>query len=175
MRDLKSGAQLASRYTLVGKLGAGGGAETWLASDKLTRASVALKILVDETIPAATLRREWQLSIRLVHAHIARVFEFHDADTDGQQSAFYSMQYIDGPDISVASASMSLTPSTWVGASVVSHPSTVGSMSTNDALVSIVAPRFTCAGVDKINGTCNVALYVRRPCVASPCSPSDSP
>ncbi len=102
MRDLKSGTQLASRYTLVRKLGAGGAAETWLASDKLTRASVALKILVDESIPAATLRREWQLSIRLVHAHIARVFEFHDEE-DGQHSAFYSMQYIDGPDLSALS------------------------------------------------------------------------
>jgi len=100
MRDLKSGTQLASRYTLVRKLSAGGGAMIWLASDKLTRASVALKILVDEAIPAATLRREWQLSIRLVHAHIARVFEFHDEDVDHQQNAFYSMQYIDGPDIS---------------------------------------------------------------------------
>jgi serine/threonine protein kinase len=102
MRDLKSGTQLASRYTLVRKLGAGGAAETWLASDKLTRASVALKILVDESIPAATLRREWQLSIRLVHAHIARVFEFHDAE-DGQHNAFYSMQYIDGPDLTALS------------------------------------------------------------------------
>ena len=103
MRDLKSGTQLASRYTLVRKIGAGGGAETWLASDKLTRASVALKILIDESIPVATLRREWQLSIRLVHAHIARVFEFHDDGTDHQQHAFYSMQYIDGPDISALS------------------------------------------------------------------------
>ena len=100
MRDLKSGTQLASRYTLVRKLSAGGGAKIWLASDKLTRASVALKILVDESIPAATLRREWQLSIRLVHPHIARVFEFHDEDADHQQNAFYSMQYIDGPDLS---------------------------------------------------------------------------
>ena len=100
MRDLKSGTQLASRYTLVRKLSAGGGAKIWLASDKLTRASVALKILVDESIPAATLRREWQLSIRLVHPHIARVFEFHDEDADHQQYAFYSMQYIDGPDLS---------------------------------------------------------------------------
>jgi tetratricopeptide (TPR) repeat protein len=103
MRELKSGTQLASRYTLVRKLGAGGGAETWLASDKLTRASVALKILVDENTPAQSLRREWQLSIRLVHAHVARVFEFHDTDADGKHGAFYSMQYIDGPDLAALS------------------------------------------------------------------------
>ncbi len=60
MRELKSGTQLANRYTLDRKLGAGGGAETWLASDKLTGASVALKSLVDESVPAQTLKREWQ-------------------------------------------------------------------------------------------------------------------
>jgi serine/threonine protein kinase/tetratricopeptide (TPR) repeat protein len=104
MRELKSGTQLASRYTLVRKLGAGGGAETWLASDKLTRASVALKILIDEGMSAQSLKREWQLSIRLVHAHIARVFEFHDTDPDGRHGAFFSMQYIDGPDIAALSS-----------------------------------------------------------------------
>ena len=101
MRDLKSGTQLAGRYTLVRKLGAGGGTETWLASDKITRASVALKILVDESTPSANLRREWQLSIRLVHGHIARVFEFHDID--GKHGAFFSMQYVDGPDFATLS------------------------------------------------------------------------
>ena len=70
----------------------------------MTRASVALKILVDESIAAAALRREWQLSIRLVHAHIARVFEFHDVDPDGSHAAFYSMQFIDGPDLSALSS-----------------------------------------------------------------------
>ena len=100
MRELKSGTLLASRYTLVRKLGAGGGTETWLATDKLTRASVAAKILVDERRVVANLRREWQLSIRLVHAHIARVFEFHG---DTEPGAFYTMQYIDGPDLSALS------------------------------------------------------------------------
>jgi len=97
MRELKSGIQLANRYTIVRKLGAGATAETWLANDRLTGASVVLKIIVNPDLDPEILRREWQLSIRLVHAHIVRVFEFHD-DTDG---AFYSQQFIDGPDISV--------------------------------------------------------------------------
>jgi len=104
MRELKSGTLLASRYTLDRKLGAGGGAETWLATDKLTGASVALKILVDQNSETAIFRREWQLSIRLVHAHIRRVFEFHDNDVNDKHVAFYSMQYIDGPDFSVLAA-----------------------------------------------------------------------
>ena len=95
MRELKSGTQLASRYTLVRKLGAGGAAETWLASDKLTGASVALKILADQNTAVDIFRREWQLSIRLVHAHIRRVFEFHGDDAGDKVVAFYPMQYID--------------------------------------------------------------------------------
>ncbi|MCK5325841.1 MAG: serine/threonine protein kinase, partial [Woeseiaceae bacterium] len=82
---------------MVRSLGRGGAAETWLATDRMTRASVAIKILVDERTGADALRREWQLAIRLMHAHIVRVFEFHDDD----EGAFYSLQFIDGPDIGV--------------------------------------------------------------------------
>ncbi len=95
-RGLSVGTRLANRYTLARPLGRGGAAETWLATDRITRASVALKILVDDRIGADALRREWQLAIRLMHAHIVRVFEFHEDD-----GAFYSLQFIDGPDIGV--------------------------------------------------------------------------
>jgi len=97
MRDLQQGIELASRYTLVKKLGAGGAAETWLATDRLTRASVALKILTSERVAAADFHKEWQTSIRLMHAHIVRVFEYND-DVD---RPFYSLQFIDGPDLNV--------------------------------------------------------------------------
>ena len=107
-RDLSEGVRLANRYTLARRLGRGGAAETWLATDRITRASVALKILVDDRIDDDALRREWQLAIRLMHAHIVRAFEFHEDD-----GAFYSLQYIDGPDIGVlagASPAESLPP-----------------------------------------------------------------
>jgi tetratricopeptide (TPR) repeat protein len=97
MQDLKQGTELAKRYTLVKKLGAGAAAETWLASDKLTHASVALKILVSSRVAPASFRKEWQTSIRLMHAHIVRVFEYHE----DSEAPFYSLQYIDGPDMSV--------------------------------------------------------------------------
>jgi len=93
MSELTKGIRLADRYTLERPLGRGGEAETWLASDRLTRASVALKI-----VPAAgagRLRDEWQANLRLMHAHIVRVFEFHE----DQGFAFYSLQFIDGADI----------------------------------------------------------------------------
>ncbi len=107
-RDLSVGTRLANRYTLARRLGRGGAAETWLATDRITRASVALKILVDDRIGVDALRREWQLAIRLMHAHIVRAFEFHEDD-----GAFYSLQFVDGPDIGVlagASPSDSLPP-----------------------------------------------------------------
>ena len=95
MPQLSKGTQLADRYTLDRHLGGGGEAETWLAKDRLTGAAVALKIVRKDPGAAERLREEWQTDIRLMHAHIARVFEFHgDAD-----HAFYSQQYIDGPDL----------------------------------------------------------------------------
>jgi tetratricopeptide (TPR) repeat protein len=98
-QDLQKGTVLAARYTLLRKLGTGADTQTWLATDRMTRASVALKVRSSERISAAALRKEWQTSIRLMHAHIVRVFEFHD-DT---ARPFYSLQFIDGADISVLS------------------------------------------------------------------------
>ena len=95
MPQISKGTLLADRYTLDRHLGGGGEAETWLAKDRLTGAEVALKIAGEGPGAAKRLREEWQTNIRLMHAHIARVFEFHgDAD-----HAFYSQQYIDGPDL----------------------------------------------------------------------------
>ncbi|MFZ9053045.1 MAG: protein kinase domain-containing protein [Woeseiaceae bacterium] len=99
MQDLQKGTELAKRYTLVRKLGSGGGSQTWLASDRMTRADVAIKILVDERRTPADLRHEWQTSIRLMHAHIVRVFEFND----DPECPFYTLQLIEGPDIGAMS------------------------------------------------------------------------
>ncbi|MDJ0699002.1 MAG: protein kinase [Woeseiaceae bacterium] len=90
---------LAGRYTLQRELGSGGEARTWLASDRMTGSSVAVKVTSAGMSHRDRLRAEWQTGIRLMHAHIARVFEFHD-DEGG---AFYSRQFIDGPDIGVLS------------------------------------------------------------------------
>ena len=96
-RELKAGTELANRYTLIRPLGRGGIAATWLASDRMTGANVALKILPNADANRGALHGEWQTSIRLMHPHIIRVFEFHD-DAAG---AFFSMQPIDGSDVSI--------------------------------------------------------------------------
>jgi serine/threonine protein kinase/tetratricopeptide (TPR) repeat protein len=95
MLELIKGAQLADRYTLERPLGAGGEASTWLAKDRMTRASVALKIVPAGGNAASRLRDEWQTNLRLMHAHIVRVFEFHE----DQDKAFYSLQFVDGNDL----------------------------------------------------------------------------
>lgn len=95
MQDLRSGQELANRYTLVRKLGSGGAAQTWLAVDRVTRTNVALKILASDRITTETFRKDWHTAIRLVHAHIVRVYEFHDEDPP-----FYSMQFVAGGDVS---------------------------------------------------------------------------
>ncbi len=100
MRVLEQDAQLADRYTLVRRLGSGGMSEAWLAQDRQTGKSVALKFLssalADNAGYRKLLRKEWQLGSRLMHANIVRVFEYHDDD-----EPFYSLQYLGGPDIAV--------------------------------------------------------------------------
>ncbi len=101
MQELTKGIQLAGRYTLVRRLGGDTETQSWLARDRLTRASVALKISAGDPQISARLRAEWQTSIGMMHAHIVRAFEFH-AESD---VAFYSQQFVDGPDISAVSGS----------------------------------------------------------------------
>lgn len=100
MRILNEGMRLAGRYTLTRRLGAGGMAEVWLADDRQTQASVALKILSGESSAdpkqKTLLNREWRIGSRLMHANIVRVFEFHD-DPEG---AYYSLQYVGDTDLS---------------------------------------------------------------------------
>jgi serine/threonine protein kinase/tetratricopeptide (TPR) repeat protein len=97
MLELEKGTQLADRYTLVRRLGGDSLAHIWLAKDRLTSASVALKITAGDTESTKRLRAEWQASIRLMHPHVVRAFEFH-SESD---AAFFSQQFIDGPDARV--------------------------------------------------------------------------
>jgi tetratricopeptide (TPR) repeat protein len=74
--------------------------EVWLARDNQAGSTVALKILSPALAAQPgyrdRLRKEWQLGLRMMHANIVRVFEYHDGERP-----FYSLQFVDGPDISV--------------------------------------------------------------------------
>ena len=101
MRELIAATRLANRYVLVRRLGTGGMSEIWLARDERAGISVALKFLKPKLAgnpPYLELfHKEWHIGSRLMHAHIGRVFEYHD-DPDGP---FYSLQYINGPEFGV--------------------------------------------------------------------------
>lgn len=97
MLELKKGTRLADRYTLVRRLGGDSQTQSWLAEDRLTRAPVALKISAGDAVASDSLRAEWQVNIRLMHAHIVRAFEFHAEP----EVALFSQQFIDGPNIGV--------------------------------------------------------------------------
>ena len=93
MRNLEEGAQLAGRYTLIRRLGVGGMAESWLATDRLAETRIVLKFAHQGATgadAAALLKREWRTGSRLMHANIARTFEFHD-DPDGP---YFGQQYV---------------------------------------------------------------------------------
>lgn len=97
---LEKGRQLAGRYTLIRRLGTGGMSDVWLARDDQAGSMVALKVLAArfaaEPAYRERLKKEWQLGLRMMHANIVRVFEFHDGERP-----FYSLQFIDGPDLGI--------------------------------------------------------------------------
>ena len=101
MQTLCEGLRLVDRYVLSRRLGRGGLAETWLATDERAGSAVALKFLADERSHdaqhRALFRKEWQIASRLMHAHIVRVFEYYDEP----ERPFYAMQYVDGDHIGV--------------------------------------------------------------------------
>ena len=94
---------LNQRYQLVRRLGEGGMATVWLAFDKKLEIQVALKFLhktLRENLNYhRAFKREWKIASHLIHPNIVRVYEFYEDPV----RPFYSMQFIDGPPISILS------------------------------------------------------------------------
>lgn len=99
MLNLVTDHQLSARFTLIRSLGKGGMCEVWLAEDKELGEQVALKILdpklADSSWLVDLLRNECRNSRRLVHPHIVRCYDFHQAEG----LYFISMAYVQGSDI----------------------------------------------------------------------------
>jgi tetratricopeptide (TPR) repeat protein len=97
MRSLAKGDTLASRFSLITRVGQGGMGEVWLVHDRELDEQVVAKIVPPdasaETI--ALLQRECRQVRRLVHPNIVRVFDFHRADELG----FVTMAYVEGHDL----------------------------------------------------------------------------
>ena len=99
MLNLVPDHQLSARFTLTRSLGKGGMCEVWLAEDKELGERVALKILHPKLAESSwlvdLLRNECRNSRRLVHPHIVRCYDFHQAEG----LFFISMAYVRGSDI----------------------------------------------------------------------------
>ncbi|MGA2262640.1 MAG: protein kinase, partial [Acidobacteriota bacterium] len=87
-------------YKVLGRLGAGGMGEVWLATDTVLARPVALKLLLRETVrdEAARARflREGRAIAALSHPNIAVVYEA--AEHEGVP--YLAMEYVDGHALS---------------------------------------------------------------------------
>jgi serine/threonine protein kinase len=99
MASLEQGKRLAGRYVLLERLGDGGHAEVWAASDELAGARVALKFMHMQTCSAddamLVLRHEAQMAQRLAHPGVLKVGE---PQRDGW-NVFMPMEHAGGGDV----------------------------------------------------------------------------
>jgi serine/threonine protein kinase len=91
--------QIAERYRLERRLGAGGMSTVFLATDAVLERSVAVKLLAehlaDDVDFVARFRREALSAARLQHPNIVQVF---DSGQDAESGRHYIvMEYVDGP------------------------------------------------------------------------------
>jgi len=90
--------QVASRYRIVERLGAGGMGEVYLAEDLRLRRQVALKLLPASGDEAARARllREARVASSLSHPNIAVIYEIDDVDGPEGRTSFIAMEYVPG-------------------------------------------------------------------------------
>jgi eukaryotic-like serine/threonine-protein kinase len=91
--------QIAERYRLERRLGAGGMSTVFLATDSVLERSVAVKLLAehlaDDVDFVARFRREALSAARLQHPNVVQVF---DSGQDPESGRHYIvMEYVDGP------------------------------------------------------------------------------
>ena len=94
--SLDAGQVIGGRYTLLGKLGSGGMADVWLATDDMLNRRVALKFLHERFAQDAQFverfRREAQAAAGLQHPNVVGVYD--RGDTDGRH--WIAMEYVEG-------------------------------------------------------------------------------
>ena len=91
--------QIASRYRIDRRLGAGGMSTVFLATDSVLERAVAIKLLAEHLAEdedfVARFRREALSAARLQHPNIVQVF---DSGQDPESERHYIvMEYVDGP------------------------------------------------------------------------------
>lgn len=88
---------LDSKYQLLSKLGEGGMATVFKARHKLTRNTVAIKILHEQTeLSLRRFQQEAAFAVRLAHPNVVVVHDFDIAD----DVAYLVMEYVEGRTLS---------------------------------------------------------------------------
>jgi serine/threonine protein kinase len=92
-------AEIAARYRIDSRLGAGGMSTVFLATDSVLERAVAIKLLAEHLAEdedfVARFRREALSAARLQHPNIVQVF---DSGQDPESGRHYIvMEYVDGP------------------------------------------------------------------------------
>ncbi len=97
---LPAGLEIGHRYRVKSLLGMGGMGAVYLVHDKELDRDVALKLIrseiADDADALGRFKREIQLSSRVTHPNVLRVFDL--GETDGIK--FLTMQFVDGRDLS---------------------------------------------------------------------------
>jgi eukaryotic-like serine/threonine-protein kinase len=92
-------AQVANRYVIERRLGAGGMSTVFMANDAVLERPVAVKLLAehlaDDEAFVARFRREALSAARLQHPNIVQVFDSGQDRESGRH--FIVMEYVDGP------------------------------------------------------------------------------
>ncbi|MGA5068232.1 protein kinase domain-containing protein [Streptomyces exfoliatus] len=96
-----TGEVLAVRHRLRERIGAGGFGVVWRAYDPQVQRDVAVKLGVPRS-SAEGLRmvREARLDGNLPHPNIATVYDFGEADHDGERTLYQIMELIEGVPLS---------------------------------------------------------------------------
>ncbi|MGE5413748.1 MAG: serine/threonine-protein kinase, partial [Syntrophomonadaceae bacterium] len=96
---LPAGLEIGKRYRVKSLLGMGGMGAVYLCHDKDLDRDVALKLIRSDIAEDADMlerfKREIQLSSRVTHPNVLRVFDLGESD----EIRFLTMQFVDGRDL----------------------------------------------------------------------------
>jgi eukaryotic-like serine/threonine-protein kinase len=98
------GRLLGDRYELPVPLASGGMGRVWRARDTLLQRPVAVKLLRSEFTGDPTFRARFRAEAQhtavLTHPNIASVFDYGEADVDGEHLAYLVMELVEGEPLS---------------------------------------------------------------------------
>ncbi|WP_250027470.1 serine/threonine-protein kinase [Paractinoplanes maris] len=107
---------LGGRYTLLSELGRGGMAVVWRARDEVLGRPVAVKVLArgfaGDPQSRARIRDEARSAATLSHPNIAQVYDYGEADEEGNPLPYVVMELVNGPTLQQRVSSSPLPPRT---------------------------------------------------------------